>query len=183
MEHVQQQLDVSQRRACQVLGQPRTTQRYPSQRVAKDQVLTEAIFEKAYAHKRWGYRKITALLRADGWHINFKRVYRIWRQEGLQVPYKQHKQRRLGCSENGCIRHQPEHYNHIWSIDFIMDQTSDGGRLKILPVIDEYTRDEIQNHPGSRNRHLVSSVQNPASSIQYSARDLFVFLHQSWMMA
>jgi len=109
--------------------------------VAKDQVLTEAIYEKAYAHKRWGYRKITVLLRADGWHINFKRVYRIWRQEGLQVPYRQHKRRRLGCSENGCIRHQPEHYNHIWSIDFIMDQTSDGRRLKMLPVIDEYTRE------------------------------------------
>ena len=89
----------------------------------------------------WGYRKITSLLRADGWHINFKRVYRIWRQEGLQVPYKQHKRRRLGCSENACIRHQPEHYNHIWSIDFIMDQTSDGRRLKMLPVIDEYTRE------------------------------------------
>ena len=150
MDHTQQTLGVSERRACQVLGQPRTTQRYPSHRVAQDQVLTQAILEKAHAHKRWGYRKITTLLRQEGWTVNFKRVYRIWRQEGLQVPYRQHKRRRLGCSENGCSRHQPEHYNHIWSVDFIMDQTSDGRRLKMLPVIDEYTREclaiEVARH-------------------------------------
>ncbi len=132
---------MSQRRACHVLDQPRSTQRYPSERVEKDRVLTQAILEKAYAQKRWGYRKITTLLRQEGWHINSKRVYRIWRQEGLQVPYKQHKRKRLGCSDNGCNRHQPKYYNHVWSIDFIMDQTGDGRRLKMLPVLDEYTRE------------------------------------------
>lgn len=150
MEHVQQALDVSQRRACQALDQPRATQRYSSGCVEKDRLLTQAILEEAHAYKRWGYRKITALLRQDGWQVNFKRVYRIWRQEGLQVPYKQHKRRRLGCSDNGCIRHQPKHFNHVWSIDFIMDQTGDGRRLKMLPVLDEYTREcltiEVARH-------------------------------------
>ena len=111
------------------------------------------ILAKAHAYKRWGYRKITSLLRDDGWHINFKRVYRIWRQEGLQVSYKQHKRRRLGCSDNGCVRHQSKHSNHVWSIDFIMDQTGDGRRLKMLPVLDEYTRECLTIHVA---RHLTS---------------------------
>ena len=150
MEHVRESLDVSERRACQVLDQPRTTQRYETQRVVNDQALTQAIVQKSHENKRWGYRKITALLRHEGWQVNYKRVYRIWRQEGLQVPSKQHKRRRLGNSDNSCVRHQPEHINHVWSIDFIMDQTGDGRRLKILSVIDEYTREclavEVARH-------------------------------------
>ena len=95
----------------------------------------------AQKHRRYGYRMITALLRADGWRVNRKRVYRIWRQEGLKVPHKQVKRRRLGCSDNRCVRQKARHINHVWSYDFLMDQTEDGKALKLLPVLDEYTRE------------------------------------------
>jgi len=84
---------------------------------------------------------ITALLRADGWAVNRKRVYRIWRQEGLKVPQKQIKRTRLGCSDNSCVRQKAQHINHVWSYDFLMDQTEDGKPLKLLPLLDEFTRE------------------------------------------
>jgi len=92
-------------------------------------------------HRRYGYRRITALLRSDGWVVNRKRVYRIWRQEGLKVPKKQRKRKRLGCSENSCVRKRAEYIDHIWSYDFVMDQTEDGKTLKVLPILDEFTRE------------------------------------------
>ena len=92
-------------------------------------------------HPRYGYRRITALLRRKGWRVNRKRVYRLWRREGLKVPVKQRKRRRLGSSDNSVVRRKAEHINHVWSYDFVMDQTEDGRRLKLLPVLDEYTRE------------------------------------------
>ena len=87
------------------------------------------------------YRRITALLRREGWRVNRKRVHRIWRREGLKVVAKQRKRRRLGTSENACRRRGAERPNQVWSYDFVMDQTEDGRRLKLLPVVDEFTRE------------------------------------------
>jgi len=102
--HVQQQLGVSERRACRVLKQPRATQRYVSQRGAEEVQLTTRIVDLASAYGRYGYRRITALLREEGWHVNHKRVERIWRQEGLKVPPKQPKRGRLWLNDGSCIR-------------------------------------------------------------------------------
>src|SRR5947207_5290377 len=92
-------------------------------------------------HPRYGYRRIWALLRSEGWMLNRKRVHRLWRQEGLKVPQKQRKRRRLGGSVNACFRRKAQGPNDVWSYDFVMDQTSDGRRLKMLPVVDEFTRE------------------------------------------
>jgi putative transposase len=93
---------------------------------------------------RYGYRRVWAMLRREGWQVNKKRVHRLWREEGLKVPQKQRKRRRLveGASENGCTKRRAEHKDHVWSYDFVMDRTEDGGRtLKMMPVVDEYTRE------------------------------------------
>jgi putative transposase len=78
---------------------------------------------------RYGYRRVWALLRREGWVVNLKRVHRLWREESLKVPQRQHKRRRMGTSENGCARRRAEYENHLWSYDFVMDQTEDGRRL------------------------------------------------------
>ncbi len=90
---------------------------------------------------RFGYRRVHALLRREGWRVNRKRVQRLWRLEGLRVPRNQRKRGRLGASENGCVRRRAEYRNHVWSYDFTMDQTADGKRLKLMPVVDEFTRE------------------------------------------
>jgi len=92
---------------------------------------------------RYGYRRVWALLRREGWSVNKKRVHRLWRKEGLKVPHKQRKRRRLlwDVSENGCTRKRAEHKDHLWSYDFVMDRTDDGRRLKMLAIVDEYTRE------------------------------------------
>ena len=92
-------------------------------------------------HPRFGYRRIWALLRWEGWRVNAKRIYRLWRREGLKVPRKQRKRRRLGSSDQGCIRHRAEHKDHVWALDFVHDRTVDGRPLKWLAVIDEFTRE------------------------------------------
>lgn len=99
--------------------------------------------ELALRHPRYGYRRIAALLRADGWpRVNRKRVQRLWRAEGLKVPQTQRKTRRLrdGSSANAAHRRRAERINHVWSFDFCHDRTADGRPLKIFSVIDEYTR-------------------------------------------
>jgi transposase InsO family protein len=138
---VQQKLGVSQRRVCKVLEQPRMTQRYKQKRPEKDKILVQQIKQLALENPRLGYRRITGLLREEGWTVNHKRVYRIWRAEGLKVPQKQRKRRRLGCSDNSCVRKRSEYINHVWSYDFLVDRTADGRRLKLLVVIDEFTRE------------------------------------------
>ena len=104
-------------------------------------LLTQRITELACEYGRYGYRRITALLRAEGWHVNHKRVERIWRQEGLKVPKKQPKRRRLWFNDGSCIRLRPEHKDHVWSYDFVADRTSNGKPLRMLNVINEYTRE------------------------------------------
>ena len=142
MTHVSRRLKVSQRRACRALSQPRSTQRYLAQRRSGEVELVKRMRELALRHPRYGYRRIAALLRANGWRANRKRVQRLWRIEGLKVPQKQRKTRRLrdGSSENAAHRRRAERINHVWSFDFCHDRTADGRALKIFSVIDEYTR-------------------------------------------
>jgi len=96
----------------------------------------------ATQYGRYGYRRITAILNNEkGWQVNHKRVERIWRNEGLKVPQKQPKRRRLWLNDGSCIRLRPEHKDHVWSYDFVMDRTENGKAFKILNIIDEYTRE------------------------------------------
>jgi transposase InsO family protein len=138
---VEKELDVSQRRACQVVEQPRSTQRYEKRDDAEEREIVKRLQALSRKHPRWGYRFMTRLLRQEGLRINRKRVQRLWREAGLKVPVKVTRKRRLGGSANACFRRRAERPNHVWSYDFVMDQTSDGRRLKILAVVDEYTRE------------------------------------------
>lgn len=141
MEHLQQHQQVSQRRACCTIEQPRATQRYRLRKPVGDRRLVQRLQELAVAHPRYGYRRITALVRAAGWRVNRKRVQRLWRAEGLKVPMKQRKRRRVGGSAPGSARRRAARPNQVWSYDFVWDQTDEGRRLKFLPVVDEYTRE------------------------------------------
>lgn len=132
---------MSERRACRVVGQCRATQQYvPTQTDDEDRLRTR-IIELAREYGRYGYRRITALLHREGWQVNHKRVERIWGQEGLKVPQKQPKRGRLWLADGSCIRRRAEYPNQVWSYDFVMDRTQDGRPLKLLTVVDEYTRE------------------------------------------
>ena len=141
MAHVQLACEVSERRACRTLGQPLSTQRYEAKTKGDEPPLLKRIFELVGLFPRFGYRRITELLRGEGWQVNAKRIYRLWRQEGLKVPKKTNKKRRLGTSAGGITRRSAEFKNHVWSVDFIFDRTSNGRPLKILVLIDEFTRE------------------------------------------
>ena len=139
--HITQALLVSERRACQALGQYRATQRYLSHIGLEEEKLTGRIIELASQYGRYGYRRITAILNREGWQINHKKVERIWRKEGLKVPEKQPKRRRLWLNDGSCIRLRPECKDHVWSYDFVMARTSEGRSFRMLNIIDEYTRE------------------------------------------
>lgn len=99
------------------------------------------ITELAIEYGRYGYRRITALLRNEGWRVNHKRVERIWREEGLKVPKRQPKRRRLWFNDGSCLRLRPGYKNHVWSYDFVAERTSDGKAVRMLNIIDEYSRE------------------------------------------
>ena len=141
MEHVVAELGVPERRACRVLGQHRSTQRKSPTAPDDEAALTADIVALATRYGRYGYRRITALLRDAGWVVNRKRVERLWRREGLKVPAKQPKRGRLWLNDGSCIRLRPEHPNHVWSYDFVEDRTHDGRKYRMLNVIDEFTRE------------------------------------------
>jgi putative transposase len=143
VDYLQKEFKISERRACQVVGQPRSTQRYLSCKADRDRSLLNRMITLSWQNPRYGYRRVWALLKREGWHVNTKRIYRLWREEGLKVPDKQRKRRRLlvGTSENSSSRRRAEHEAHVWSYDFVMDKTEDGRRLKMMPIVDEYTRE------------------------------------------
>ena len=141
MKHLQQRFEVSERRACRVVGQPRSSQRYVSTKVGKDAAVVERLLALSTENPRYGYRRVWALLRREGWAVNKKRVQRLWREADLKVPAKAGKRRRMGASENGCTRRRAEYIDHVWSYDFAMDATEDGRRLKVMPIVDEYSRE------------------------------------------
>jgi len=132
---------VSQRRACQVLGQPRSTQRRAPHVPDDEPRLVKRMVELACAYGRYGYRRVAALLRAEGFAVNHKRVERLWRREGLKVPRRQPKRGRLWLNDGSCIRLRPEAKDHVWSYDFVQARTRDGRAFRMLNVIDEYTRE------------------------------------------
>jgi transposase InsO family protein len=141
VEHARGKYGVSERQACRTLKQWRGTQRYlPMQRLDEN-ALTEAIIELASEYGRYGYRRITALLQARGWAVGKDRVQRIWRREGLKVPQKQRARGRLWLNDGSCVRLRPERANHVWSYDFVSAMTHDGRTLRMLTLIDEYTRE------------------------------------------
>jgi len=132
---------VSERLACRVLGQHRSTQRKKLTKPDDEVALTADITSLATQYGRYGYRRITAMLRQRGWRVNAKRVARIWRREGLKVPSKQPKRGRLWLNDGSCIRLRPEYPNHVWSYDFVEDRTHDGRKYRMLNIIDEFTRE------------------------------------------
>ena len=131
---------VSERRVCRVLGQPRATQRRQQKLSNDEELLTNRITDLATQYGRYGYRRITALLRREGFNLNHKRVERIWRQQGLKVPSKQPKRRRLWLNDGSCIRLRPCWKDHVWSYDFVQARTHDGRAFRMLTLIDEYSR-------------------------------------------
>ena len=143
MDHVKAELGVSERRACRVLRQHRSTQRKAPTTPDDEAALKADIIALARQYGRYGYRRITALLRDAGWSVNKKRVERIWRCEGLKVPQRQPKRGRLWLNDGSCVRLRPERPNHVWSYDFVSDSTHDGRAFRMLCVIDEFTRESL----------------------------------------
>jgi transposase InsO family protein len=139
--HLQEKFAASERRACEVVDQPRSTQRYAGQPKDGEPKLVARMLELVRQRPRFGYRRIAALLRSEGWSVNVKRVYRLWRREGLKVPRKTRKRRGLGTSANACHVQRAEHKDHVWTWDFVFDRTTSGTTLKCLSIVDEYTRE------------------------------------------
>jgi putative transposase len=136
-------LGVSERWACRVVGQHRSTQRYEPERAEDDQALRAELREFSRERPRWGYRRAHHHLRQLGWDVNRKRVARLWREEGLRVPQRRRKRRRLGDSTVPAKRLRAERPNHVWAFDFQFDQTANGKALKLMNIVDEYTRESL----------------------------------------
>jgi len=138
---------VSERRACQLTGQHRSTQRLsPRARSAEEDKLRRRLRAIARRHPRWGWKKAQVILRREGWAINRKRTQRLWREEGLRrpAPCKRKRTRPPGGGE--LLR--AEHPNHVWAVDFQFDETTDGRRLKLCNVVDEHTREALAMRGG-----------------------------------
>ena len=133
-----QKFEVSERVACRVLGQHRSTQRKVPRGRGDEDALTADIIAVASQYGRYGYRRITALLREAGWAVNVKRVERIWRREGLKVPQKQPKKSRLWLNDGSCIRLRPERPNHVWSYDFV-----EGSVMRPVRDLSDIGRDAV----------------------------------------
>ena len=163
MNHVQGQLGCSQRRTCSVLGQHRSTQRYVIRIAADESALVGRIEEIVGAHPRYGYRMVCGRLRLDGWRVNHKRVHRLCRREGLRVPRKQQRKRRLGVSANGIDRRRATRPNDVWCWDFVEDSDHRGWPLRWLTLVDEFTREclllEVERSmSGERVRDLLAEA-------------------------
>ena len=160
IDHVKERLGISERRACRTLGQHRSTQRQRPSGLTDEASLTADIIELARAYGRSGYRRVTALLNQAGWHVNHKRVERLWRREGLKVPQKQPKKGRLWLNDGSCIRLRPERPNHVWSYDFVHGRTDDGRVYRTLNIIDEFTREALAIHV-DRKLNSINVVDAP----------------------
>jgi transposase InsO family protein len=143
VESIRSEHGYSERRAAKAIGVARATLRYQGQTDGDERRLIERMRELSRLHPRYGYRRIWALLRRDGWRVNRKRVQRLWRLEGLKVPPKARKQRALGHSGNSCVKRAAGYPNHVWTYDLVADQTEDGRMLRFLSVVDEFTRESL----------------------------------------
>jgi len=149
---VVRELKVSERRACRTIGQLRSTQRYESIPAPEQEKLEARVLAIASEYGRYGYRQVTDMLNMEGFSVGKDRVFSIWQREGLKVPQKQPKRSRLWLVDGSCIRLRPEHRNHVWSYDFVSEQTHDGRKFKILNIIDEHTRECLASHVARRIR-------------------------------
>jgi putative transposase len=139
-------LGVSERWACRVTGQHRSTERYEPRRAEDDAALRTELRRISKDRPRWGYRRAHAMLVEEGWEVNRKRVARLWREEGLRVPQKRRKRRRLGESTVPATRLAAERPNHVWALDYQHDQTADGRVIRLLNIVDEFTREALAMH-------------------------------------
>ena len=144
MNYVRERLGeerVSERRACRVLGQARSTQRREAVVREDEDRLVARMVELACKYGRYGYRRITTKLGWEGWRVNHKRSERLWKREGLKVPSRQPKRRRLWLHDGSCIRLRPASKDHVWSYDFMHERTHEGRAFRLLTILDEYTRE------------------------------------------
>lgn len=152
---------VSERRACRLLGQHRSTQRHEPKAREPDEALRERLRDYAKEHPRYGYRRAAATLRREGHRVNDKRIHRLWKELELQVPQRRRAWRFVGEAENGCHRLAAERPNHVWAYDFLSDQTVDGKTLKILALVDEFTCEPLVLHTARsiRSEHLLDILR------------------------
>jgi putative transposase len=143
VQHLQRVLGVSQRWACQLVGQHRSTQRHQPVEADRDRALRAELLQFSRTHPRWGYRRAHAQLLEQGRAVNRKAVQRLWREEGLRVPTRRRKRQRLGTSTTPASRLTATHPDHVWALDYQFDQTTDGRILKLLHVVDEHTRQAL----------------------------------------
>lgn len=146
---------MSQRRACLTTSQHRSTQRHRPRQAADEALIRERLRLLARRHPRYGYRRIHALLRGEGFVCNRKRIQRLWRDEGLRIPAKTRRRRR-GRRMPGHIAAQ--HPDHVWAVDFVQDETADGRPIKILTLTDEHTREALAT-PAARRMGADETVQ------------------------
>lgn len=139
-------LGISERRACQITGQPRSTQRRKPVMADTERQLRAWLVEFSRKRPRFGYRRAHAIARKNGFKVNRKKVQRIWREEGLKVTHKAKKRSRIGNSSTESRLLEAEYPNRVWALDFQDDQTSDGRRLRYLNVVDEFTRQVLATH-------------------------------------
>ena len=165
IDYVIEEHQVTERRACRVLNVNRTAYRYVPIKQPDEDEMRSAVIETACNYGRVGYRMVTHMLRNTGIRINHKRVERIWREEGLKLPKKQTKKRRLWLSDSSCIRLRAEHKNHVWSYDFVEDKTwNNGKKIRILNIIDEYTHECLVSIPRRswRNNDVINVLADLA---------------------
>ena len=134
---------MSERRTCRTAGMARSSQQYKPKPKRDDEALRLALIRPAKQYGRYGYRKIAKLLRIEGWNVNHKKGERLWREEGLQLPARHKRRKRLYHKDTSVIRLRPQYENPIWSVDFVHDRLSNGRPYRMLTVIDEYTREAL----------------------------------------
>jgi len=158
---LRERLSVSERRACRVTGQHRSTQRHEPRAGDRDEALRARLRKLSREHPRWGYRRAWASLRSEGWEVNRKKIQRLWREEGLRVPAKRRKRQRLGTSTVPAARLRAERPDQVWALDFQFDTTTDGRILKLLHVVDEHTREALVVEVARRidSDHAVSVLE------------------------
>jgi putative transposase len=165
VKHVVDKLEVSQRRACRVLEQHRSTQRYQPRIADDERRLIAEMHEHVRRNPRFGYRRIHTELHKSGWPVNRKRILRLWRKESFKVPRRQRKKRRLGTTENSVMRQRAGHRDHVWCWDFKHSRDERGRPLKWLSIMDEYTRESLV-------LEVARSIK--ASDVLDHLRDLFL---------
>ena len=139
VKHLVVERSYSERGACQLVGIGRSSARYQSKEQPEEAAFRRRVRELANGHPGYGYRRITAVLRREGSDMNHNRVQRVWQAEGLQLPRRKPRKRR--CGPRGEVIHKARYRNHVWSYDFLEEHTVKGNRLRILAVIDEFTRE------------------------------------------